>query len=343
MTDNPRINYQYRPSWRRSVNSILVGIQSKLKTKRVFGYPRHLIVDLVNACGLRCPICPNGRGEIPRATNVMSKELFRNIMDTLGDYLFTLTLTNWGEPLRHPNILELLAVANEYPCYTGFSSNLQYLSTELADGLILSGLDEIGVSIDGASEDVYSKYRVGGSFSKALENLSMLVERRRNLNSKTPKIRWQVLLNRYTENETDAIIDLAEKTGVDSVVFVPILIDISRMFTHNPEERLKRDAGWLPVNPDYVIYDSSGRLKGNPKFCSKLWDTMVIHPDGAVSPCCAVIDPANDFGRIAEKKWFFKIWNGSHYKAARACISGKKDGSPDTVCQKCLKYGVLIY
>jgi radical SAM protein with 4Fe4S-binding SPASM domain len=343
LNENPTIEYQYRLSWRRSINSILVGLQAKLKTHRIIGYPRHLIVDLVNTCGLKCPICPNGRGEIQRESGVISNELFTYIMKTLGNYLFTLTLTNWGEPLRHPNILGLLAIARKYPCYIGFSSNFQHLSPALADGLVQSGLDEIGVSVDGATASVYNKYRVGGSFDKAMNNLRLLVERRRYLNASSPKIRWQVLLNRHTENETDAIIHLAEKTGVDSVVFVPILIDISRMFTHTPEERLKRDADWLPENPEFVIYDKSGRLKGNPRFCSKLWDTMVVHPDGAVSPCCAVIDPANDFGRLTVNGSFYKTWNSPSYKAARRRMSGCKDCLPETVCENCARYGVMIY
>ncbi|MCD4653487.1 SPASM domain-containing protein [bacterium] len=344
LNENPTINYPQRYNFRRAVNNRLISLQRRVKTQQVFGYPRHLIVDLINVCGLRCPICPSGRCEIPRKPAQMTVTLFTEIMKILGPYLYTLTLTNWGEPLLHPNLLNLLSVARKYPCYIGFSSNMQHLSDEIRDGLILSGVDEIGVSIDGATEETYRKYRVGGDFDLALTNLRSLVNRRDELNSKTPKIRWQVLLNHYTENETDEVIALARDVGVDSVMFVPILIDISRMFTHSPMERMERDSKWLPENPEWSIYDlETGRLKGDSGFCSKLWDSMVIHPDGAISPCCAVIDPKDDFGHFPGDGRFHRVWNNSAYKNARKRMSGRDKSPGKTVCEHCLKHGVMIY
>ncbi len=345
LNQNPDIKYHIKPSVVRSINNILVGLQARLKTQRVFGYPRHLIVDLINTCGLKCPICPNGRNEIPRPPTLLTQTLFSKIMKTFGPYLYTLTLTNWGEPLRHPDILELLAIARKYPCYIGFSSNLQYLTPDLADGLVRSGIDEIGCSIDGATSDTYETYRVSGNFETAMNNMQLLLARRNQLGMTTPKIRWQALLNRHTEKETDAIIAKAHEIGVDRVVFVPILVDISRMFTHTPEERLAKDSDWLPENPEFSAYiPETGRLKGDPRFCSKLWDSMVIHPDGSISPCCAVIDPKDDFGVLSEKGGFWKIWNGKRYRTARTRMAGKKSSSPGSiVCDHCLRYGVLIY
>ena len=344
LNENPLIHYSYPWSFRRAVNSRLVSIQAKLRTRKVRGYPRHLIVDLINVCGLKCPICPNGRCEIPRKPAQMTRELFRHIMEKLGPYLYTLTLTNWGEPLRHPRLLELLAIARKYPCYIGFSSNLQHLPDALMDGLLHSGVDEIGVSIDGATAETYRRYRVGGDFDQALRNMERLIQRRTALGLKQPKIRWQVLLNRYTEVETDAVIERGRAIGVDSVMFVPIFIDISRMFTHSPKERMSRDGEWLPSDPNLSIYDeTTGRLKGNPRFCSKLWDSMVIHPDGAISPCCAVIDPKDDFGRFPETGRFFSIWNNTAYQNARRRMAGRLSEPGTTVCEHCLRHGVMIY
>ncbi|MBN1296342.1 SPASM domain-containing protein [bacterium] len=344
LNENPTISYPYSYRLRRNLNSWLISFQTRLKTERVFGYPRHVIVDLINVCGLKCPICPNGRGEIPRPPTRMTTDLFRRIMRTLGPYTYTLTLTNWGEPLNHPNLLDLLAIARKYPCYIGFSTNLQHLPDDLLDGLILSGLDEIGVSIDGATATTYNQYRVGGDFSLAMTHLRRLVDRRRELNSKKPKIRWQVLLNRFTENETTDIIDLAASTGVDSIMFIPILIDISRMFTHDPMDRLARDGQWLPETERFNAYDRrTGRLKGDPRFCPKLWDSVVIHPDGSMSPCCAVIDPKDDFGHFPHDNRFRSVWNGPSYRRARGRMAGRRKTPSGTVCEHCINHGVMIF
>ncbi len=342
LNKSPIMNLRRGKSFRRKINSMLVGIQSKLQTPMVWGYPRHLIIDVINVCGLHCPICPQGRSEIPRKTARISKELFSDILDRLGPYLYTLTLTNWGEPLRHPDIIDLLRIARKSPAYIGFSSNLQNLSREIVDELLLSGVDEIGCSIDGGTAPTYQKYRVGGDFHVALSNMKHLVDRKRELGLSVPKIRWQVLINRYTEKEIDLIHKTAEEIGVDSVVWVPIYVDIGRMLIDTPEQRFARDKDWLPADEDLSWYDyRTGRFKQVTYFCDKLWDSIVIHPDGAMSPCCAVIDPADDFGKWGSD--FFKVWNGQRYRTARKLVKSGKPGDPDIVCSHCMKNGVLIF
>lgn len=344
LNENPNLEYVTRRSLKRWINSKVVTLQQRLKTQRVYGYPRHLIVDVVNQCGLKCPICPNGCGEIPRKTSRMHPELFSDIIDTLGPWLYTLTLTNWGEPLSHPQLPELLKIARRSPAYIGFSTNLQYLPDTLMDQIIQSGVDEIGISIDGSNSETYKKYRIGGDFDTAIKNMKRLVNRRAELKCTSPKIRWQVLLNRYTETQTESVIEMAESIGVDSVIFVPIYLDISGMFTRSPMERMERQGDWLPDNPAYRNYDvSTGRLKGDPRFCSKLWDSMVIHPDGAISPCCAVIDPQDDFAQFSRKSSFLSIWNNDKYQQARKRISGRCGSSGTTVCEHCIEKGILIY
>jgi radical SAM protein with 4Fe4S-binding SPASM domain len=344
LNKKPVITLKSGSSIRRKLNSLLIGLQTRLKTSRVFGYPRHLILDLVNICGLNCPICPQGRKEIPRSPAQMSEFLFRQIMSELGPYLYTLTLTNWGEPLRHPDVLRLIEIARKYPAYIGFSSNLQYLPHKMVDGLIMSGVDEIGCSIDGGTEETYLHYRVGGDFSLALDNLKLLVKRKRELGVGSLKIRWQVLLNRYTEPEIPLITRMAEQIGVDSLVWLPIYVDIARMFTASPQERFAKDKEFLPEDQNLSWYDySEGRLKIESRFCSKLWDSIVVHPDGAVSPCCAVIKPEDDFGKISCSKDLKKVWNGKSYRRARKLIRNGDTAMREIVCTSCVNSGVLIF
>jgi len=341
---NPVLNLKRGLSFRRQINSWLMGAQMKLGMAKLWGYPRHVILDLVNVCGLQCPICPQGQKKINRNPTQISEELFKQIMDTLGPYLYTLTLTNWGEPLRHPKLGVLLQYTRKFPCYTGFSTNLQYLPDELLNEILRSGIDEIGCSIDGVTEQTYSKYRVGGDFDTAFNNMIRLIKTRNTLGLVKPKIRWQVLLTRHTECEIDQIKQKAEEIGVDSLVFLPIFVDIARMFTHSPKERLKNDNDWLPQNPELSWYDyTTGCLKNAPQLCSKLWDTMVIHPDGRISPCCAVMDKKDDFAEMFNADNFHSIWNNSHYQLARKRIARKTSQPVHSVCECCYRNGVLIF
>ena len=331
-------------TFKKALNSKLVDCFLKFQFQRVWAYPRHLIIDLINECGLKCPMCPKGRGEITRKTASVNVRFFQQLLDKLGPFLFSLSLTNWGEPFRHPRVLELIRYARRYPISIGFSSNLQNLPEEWIDDLILTDIDVIGCSVDGATADTYGKTRVGGDFSTAFGNMKRLVERKRILQVDKPKIRWQVLLNRNTEPELDLIIKTAEEIGVDSLVFIPVYVDITHMFSQSPMERLKRDKAWIPADEALSWYDyNNGSFKRQLLHCTKLWDSMVVHPDGSVSPCCAVIDECHDFGRLRSVDDFWKVWNGARYRAARRIMSGKETEDDQIVCSHCRKHGIQIY
>jgi MoaA/NifB/PqqE/SkfB family radical SAM enzyme len=344
LNQNPVIDLKRGSSLRRRLNSLLLSLQMSMKTGRVYAYPRHLILDLYNGCQLKCPICPQGSGKINRKPLFIEANLFKNIINALGPYLYTLTLTNWGEPLRHPETVSLIRFARKFPVYIGFSSHLQHLPEGIIDDLLTSGIDEIGCSIDGATAETYSQYRVGGDYESAMANMIKLVSRKRELGLANPKIRWQILITRHTEKEIDQIIEKARDIGVDSLVFLPIYVDIAGMFTRSQHERFKRDREWLPENEELSWYDySNGNFKKAPVFCQKLWDSLVVHPDGTISPCCAVIDPHDDFGSFFDRRSFWKVWNNENFISARKIITGKSGGRVRVVCAHCRNKGIVIY
>ena len=332
-------------SIRRKINSLGLSIQKKLKVSKIIGFPRHAILDLINVCGLNCPMCPEGRHQILRKKSRMSFELFKSIIDEIGPYLYTLTLTNWGEPLLHPELLKFLEYARKFPPYIGFSSNLQHMKHSFADRLLVSGINEIGCSIDGVTQGTYQQFRTGGDLRIALKNMIYLVERKHQLGLREPKIRWQVLLNRYTEKQTTSIIRAAQNIGLDSLVFIPIYVDLGRMFNTSPEERFHADKEWLPEDEKLSIYNyQTGNLKRKSTICSQLWDSIVIQPDGAISPCCAIINPDDDFGSIASDHSIRKAWNGKKYLDARKLFRSESgmDESTSLVCEHCRNNGLLI-
>lgn len=333
-----------RGSWRRGLNSKLISLQYKAPLwDKVLGYPKNLIIDTINKCNLRCPLCPSGQVAIPRKTGVMELGLYQQIIKELGPYLYTLILTNWGEPLLQPRLIEMIRFARKFPVYIGISSNFHHLARHGAEQLILSGLDEIAVSIDGASQQIYERYRRGGNLELVLANLRELLAVRKRLGSTTPKVRWQYLVTRDSEQELEAVKTLAAEIGVDELVLVPIYLGIQEMFTNDPQTRYQRYRDWLPSLPEFTLYDpQTGTLKDQRTKCHMLWDTFVVNWDGTVSPCCAVIDPVHDFGDLRRQK-FRQIWNGPAYTQARKMFRTGLPSELPLVCRSCLEHGVVIF
>jgi hypothetical protein len=145
----------------RIFNFCINNYQMSTKKSRILGYPTHMTVDVTNICNLRCPLCPTGVGAPGREKGSMSFSLFKKIIDETGKYLISIDLFNWGEPLLNKETYKMIAYANKKHIVTSVSTNFNFLSEKLAEQLILSGLDILILSIDGASQESYEQYRVG--------------------------------------------------------------------------------------------------------------------------------------------------------------------------------------
>jgi SAM-dependent methyltransferase/organic radical activating enzyme len=212
--------------------------------------PRSITIDPLARCNLRCPLCPTGRGHNTSAgKGILSLSLYSKILDQLPK-LRTLLLFNWGEPLLHPQIEEIIAIAHRRGIGVHAHSNLSLKKDDaFFERLIDAGLDSLWVSIDGASEETYSRYRVGGDFGLAIANLERLVKARRRLASKTPRIIWKFIVHRHNEHEVETARRMAREIGVEFTTAPIGLADdlVDYTIGESIEERRRE---WLPDEPE---------------------------------------------------------------------------------------------
>ena len=95
-------------TWKRFINSTLNFISKSVKCPYVFGLPESIFIEPTNTCNLKCPLCPTGSGKMKRRKGFLSFENFKKIIDEIGDYIYYLTLTNYGEPFLNKNILKII-------------------------------------------------------------------------------------------------------------------------------------------------------------------------------------------------------------------------------------------
>ncbi len=308
-------------------NWLLVKGQRRLRRAKVWGHPYHYVIDPINTCVLRCPLCPTGRGTLKRPPGKMAFHDFKNLIDEVAEYAYFIDLYNWGEPFLHRRIFDMIDYANTRNISTKVSTNLNYFDTRMAEQVIESGLEELVISLDGADQETYETYRVGGSLDKVIEGLASLAEQRESQKTSFPILTIRVLLNRHNENQMPAIRQLGKQVGVDNVVVAPIMVN-----TDSQEDM----ARWLPVNEIHSFYDyktRQDRTLQKVRACPYLWETCVISWEGAVSPCCWYDDPANDFGNAFAEP-LKNIWNNDLYVASRRVFRGEK-ATRDTVCTSC--------
>jgi radical SAM protein with 4Fe4S-binding SPASM domain len=311
----------------RLANLMVAKAQRLLRRDRVIGMPPKYFIDPINICNLRCPLCPTGRGVLARPRGRMRVESLKKVIDEIAAYAYRVELYNWGEPLLHPEIFEMIEYVSRRRISVGLSSNLNYFDEDMAQDLVRSGLSQLVVSIDGATQASYSAYRQRGDLQAVVSNLEMLLETRRRLKQKTPFVIWRMLVGKHNEHEVEAVRGMAHAVGVDAFVTGTLIIDT------RDSEQVEQ---WLPTDPSYSCYNYDQELR-NTWQCSDLWELMVVNWDGGVSPCCWLHDPQYDFGNVNQQT-VRAIWNGPNYISARRSIGQNRARSSQdvwTICHRC--------
>ncbi len=340
---------------RKTGNLLLNHLETKMKKQYLVSYPYYLYIDPTNICNLRCPLCPTWQDLKARPKGKMNIQTFQKLLDEVGPYLFAVNLCNWGEPLLNPELPVMVRYAKHFNTVVGLSTNLNYLPDETAKELIESGIDIIVISLDGTTQESYSKYRREGNLSAVLANIEKLNSFRAN-NKNFPLLIWQFLVNKYNELEIDMAQDMAKKLGL---MFLPspMRTSMGKELLLPLYERVKEMKDWLPLNPAYnkYAYDIRPDTRTRQTTCKWLWNASVINWDGSVSPCCGVFEKTWDFATCNDTSGatFHKAWNSQRYRLARQLVTAfvkKSEGlgallskaeHEGLICSKCIKYGFL--
>ena len=320
-----------------------------LRTSRLRARPLKLTFDPTNLCQLECPLCPTGLGIQNRGGGRADLEIFERLMDEVGDYVFFIDFYNWGEPLLNKNLEAMLRIAARKKIVTFISSNLSLpLSDERLHSLLTSGLSELIVSIDGASQETYGTYRRGGNFELALENLRRIMAMKKQYGLARPVVVWRFYVFRFNEHEIDRARQLAAEIGVDRMVFgTPFLVD--DRFAMSAEER-EKVAGWASTLPEFNRYQPNHPEYEDPRTpmekrtrCDWHYVSTAINPDGAVSPCCAVFEKETDFGTLAGGASYMDVVNNERFVAIRDRFAGRRAEPTGLVCERCPTPAIMDY
>ncbi len=323
---------------RKWMNLARIEAERKMRRIEVSGRPYLLIIDPTNFCNLRCPLCPTGVQNLGRKQSMMSLDCFKRYFDPHVPYLFEVYLHNWGESLLNKQTYDMIEYAQANNVGTNLSSNLSALQSDDLDRLLDSGLEYLVVSLDGASEETYAKYRVRGKFDRVIHNMRELVSRRNKRGLKNPVIEWQFIVMKHNEHEVETAERLAAEWGVDLIRFIPVGLP------YDFDDRKTLQDEWFPVRFE-------GRVKGadheeqtfgqgyKPGPCFYLYRSMVVNSDGGVSPCCVVYQENRDFADLKTVDGTIDIgaiYNNEKYQSARALYSPKTPHKTcSTVCDGC--------
>ena len=284
-------------------------------------HPYIAVLDVTNACNLRCPFCPTGTHQASgRKLSMMTPEFVEHLLEHVGDYLVMVYLYNWGEPLLNKDIAEIVRVCHDRGIFTSLSTNLSVKHTDRLEGMCDAGLDHIDPSIDGATQEVYQEYRKEGKIDLVYSNIRHLLAYRESRDRVNPVIDWQYLDFDHNRHEIEAARKKAQELGVD------------RFFTRHGYTPDDGEEEWIESRGD----QDKGAMR-TPKYsCELLWRHVVVNADGGVAPCCYMYRKEHDFGQVGEES-LEEIRNNETYVMARKLFDVRlKDEIPDDLRHPCL-------
>jgi radical SAM protein with 4Fe4S-binding SPASM domain len=277
------------------------------------GMPVSISVEPTTSCNLRCPECPSGLRQFTRPTGMLEEDFFKNLISQVKNTLVNLTFYFQGEPYLNPKFLEMVKHASENGIYTITSTNAHYLNDENAKKTIESKLDKIIISIDGATQQSYEQYRIGGQIDKVIDGTKNILKWRRQLKSKTPYVVFQYLVVKPNEHEIKDIQKIADELGVDEVKF-----KTAQVYDFENGNEL------IPTIEKYSRYKKAlnGKWEIKNKLldqCWRMWSGCVITWDGIIVPCCFDKDAKHQIGDL-KKDSLKKIWRSEKYFNFRKAI-----------------------
>jgi MoaA/NifB/PqqE/SkfB family radical SAM enzyme len=329
------------------------------RTTAVLSRPYGLVVDPINNCNLACPGCVHSARSkelelFQWNSGMLSQERYTALLSRYGPYAIQITLCNYGEPLMNPATPGFIRRAKSYLATTTLSTNMTAKKFD-AEAYVLSGLDYMTLSIDGATQGVYEKYRRKGDIDQIFRNIRSLVEARSRLGKGTPIVSWQFLAFEHNAHEIEAATAMARELGVDQIdVTTPFDVSwddpgvrpaavkpVSIPFHQEAGRRIGENWNPFPEALDATAIDAafhSGWLEQlalqpetdfNPgarsdHMCHWLYKNMVMDATGRVLPCCAAPRPDADlvFDRFQIES--ADSFNTEKYRLARLSFADKE-------------------
>lgn len=266
---------------------------------------KRIYVEITNVCNLACSFCPG----TSRRAHFMSAEEFRTVARKIRPFTDYIYLHVMGEPLLHPELVEILSCASEL----GFKINLT------TNGTLLNQKGDIILSTRGLRKVSVSLHSFEGNNGHDLRSYLDSVW---DFCTKADCIVALRLWNEGGANRLNGeIMDyLSERTGRD-VPSLPCDANGRRLGGHLYLE-----------SADKFEWPSPEASEQNVVFCHGLSEQLAILCDGTVVPCCLDGEGVMALGNIFEEETSDILDS----PRARAIIKGFELRHPtEEMCLRC--------
>jgi MoaA/NifB/PqqE/SkfB family radical SAM enzyme len=304
--------------------------------------PRSIQIECTTRCNLKCRMC-----EISYWTE-KGGDLKLDGLQRMIDHLPRLKrvdFTGIGEALMNRSFFDALAVLKSRRVYVTLNDNFTLMSEKAARRIVELGVDQIFLSLDGATKATYEQIRVGANFDKVVANTRGLIQIKRELRKKRPELKVNTVVCADNYRELPAIIELAHELGIGMVQFVNVITfeSTSSLDTTGVqrEVRAKFQEALAHARRFGILVKIELFDKLPVQQCDFPWKRNFVTYDGYVHPCCYTTQTGDrmaqnqrSFGNLTTQS-YAEIWQGDAYARFRRKM---REGILPDACDHCPKY-----
>ena len=323
---------------------------------KVFTGPERLILILNTACNHRCIFCTDKLNaglnkNIPKAPKIKDRRPNGEIMDygvakDLIDQAVKLK-TKWvvisgGEPLLHPNILEILEHIKTRGLKVSLFTNASLLNEKISERLTAIGLDAIFPNISAVDTKTYRAHHnmddAQELFFRVKRQLMILSKLKEKHSVAYPLIIPVFVMTRYLFGRFKEIAKLCKEICANSILFKPLqiysdhqteLLPSREQFTEF-HKNFNKYLNYFDIDNNLNefkltlnTFSETGEYYNSPNDkipCSIAWTYSQVYPNGNVSTCCLM--DWNVMGNIRKER-LQDIWFGRNYRQFRQKTQNK--------------------
>ena len=190
-------------------------VATKHRSTTVTTPPHELYIETTNRCNLACKTCPQHWG-MPEDSADLTLETVERILDQTPG-IQRVVLHGIGEPLLNKELPAIVRAVKARGAYALFNTNGLLLRGRLVEPLIASGLDELRVSVDSATPEVYMQIRGVDGLGRIFENLEAFNATRQRLGASTPKVSLWITGMKTNVGDLPALVRKAAAMGIGEV------------------------------------------------------------------------------------------------------------------------------
>lgn len=311
--------------------------------------PIKLDIENVSRCNFRCIMCSVSTWKHGRRAGDLSLEAFERLIDEQYG-LVEIKLQGLGEPtMQRDPYFDMIRYARARHIWVRTTTNASLLHlNHNAEKLVDSDPNEIQISIDGATKQVFEGIRKGSVFERVIDNCARLNACCRQRGVVRTKM-WTVVQRANFEQMAD-LVHLAAELGFRHHIFSLELVDWGMAEWRAANDSVSVEA---ELDPDRLmaLVDLGAGLGVEVRFwnttdkyststpdrlCPWPFERAFVSSDLRVVPCCTIGNP--DVAQIGapldrgDPQAFAGHWHGEEFAAFR---QAHLDGRIPEICKGC--------